>query len=117
MINGVIIILMRILIIEDDKDAAAFMVKGLSETGHIVDHAADGKLGLGQALTEDYDILVVDRMLPGRDGLSIIAALRAANISTPVLILSALGQVDDRVAGLKAGGTITSLNPMHFRSC
>lgn len=114
LINGVIIILMRILIIEDDKDAAAFMVKGLSESGHIVDHAADGKSGLGQALTEDYDILVVDRMLPGRDGLSIIAALRAANISTPVLILSALGQVDDRVAGLKAGGDDYLTKPYAF---
>jgi len=105
---------MRILIIEDDKDAAAFMMKGLSESGHTVDHAADGKFGLGQALTEDYDLLVVDRMLPGRDGLSIITALRAADITTPVLILSALGQVDDRVAGLKAGGDDYLTKPYAF---
>jgi len=113
-INDAIITYMRILIIEDDKDAAAFMAKGLGESGHIVDHAADGKSGLGLALTEDYDILIIDRMLPGRDGLSITTALRSANISTPVLILSALGQVDDRVAGLKAGGDDYLTKPYAF---
>jgi len=105
---------MHILIIEDDKDAASYMVKGLTESGHLVEHAADGKSGLGQALTGDYDIMVIDRMLPERDGLSIIAALRAADITTPVLILSALGEVDDRVEGLKAGGDDYLTKPYAF---
>ena len=105
---------MHILIIEDDKDAAAYMVKGLTESGHLVEHAADGKTGLGQALTGDFDIMVIDRMLPERDGLSIVAALRAADITTPVLILSALGEVDDRVKGLNAGGDDYLTKPYAF---
>jgi len=105
---------MHILIIEDDKDAASYMVKGLTESGHLVEHAADGKSGLGQALTGDFDIMVIDRMLPERNGLSIISALRAADITTPVLILSALGEVDDRVEGLKAGGDDYLTKPYAF---
>ena len=105
---------MHILIIEDDKDAAAYMAKGLTESGHLVEHAADGKTGLGQALTGDFDIMVIDRMLPERDGLSIVAALRAADITTPVLILSALGEVDDRVKGLNAGGDDYLTKPYAF---
>lgn len=105
---------MHILVIEDDKDAAAYMIKGLSESGHVVMHAADGKEGLGQALTGEFDMMIVDRMLPGRDGLSIIAAMRAAKISTPVLILSALGEVDDRVEGLRAGGDDYLTKPYAF---
>ena len=105
---------MHILIIEDDKDAASYMAKGLTESGHLVEHAADGKSGLGQALTGEFDIMVIDRMLPERDGLSIIAALRAADIATPVLILSALGEVDDRVEGLKAGGDDYLTKPYAF---
>ncbi len=95
---------MRILIIEDDKEAAAYLVKALKESGHVADHAADGDDGRTMALQGGYDVLVVDRMLPKRDGLSIIEDLRATGDETPVLILSALGQVDDRVTGLRSGG-------------
>lgn len=105
---------MHILLIEDDKDAAAYLAKGLSESGHVVVHAADGNEGLGQALTGEFDILVVDRMLPGLDGLSIIAAIRAAKKTTPTLILSALGEVDDRVEGLRAGGDDYLTKPYAF---
>ncbi|MDH3714298.1 MAG: response regulator transcription factor [Gammaproteobacteria bacterium] len=95
---------MRILVIEDDLDAAAFLVKGLNESGHIVDHAADGHDGLHLAENNRYDVMVVDRMLPGIDGLSIVRKLRDSEVDTPALILSALGEVDDRVEGLAAGG-------------
>ena len=105
---------MHILVIEDDLDAAAYMVKGLTESGHNVVHAANGKDGLGQALTGEFDIMVVDRMLPERDGLSIVAAVRAAKIPTPILILSALGQVDDRVEGLRSGGDDYLTKPYAF---
>ena len=105
---------MHILIIEDDKEAAAYLTKGLSESGHIVVHADDGKEGLGQALTGEFDVMIVDRMLPGLDGLSIIASVRAAKIKTPVLILSALGEVDDRVEGLRAGGDDYLTKPYAF---
>jgi two-component system OmpR family response regulator len=105
---------MRILLIEDDSEAAAYMAKGLREAGHTVDTAGDGGDGLHLALTERYDVMVVDRMLPGLDGLSIIQAIRAAGNSTPVLILSALGKVDDRVRGLKAGGDDYLVKPYAF---
>jgi len=95
---------MRVLIIEDDREAAAYLVKALREAGHVADHAADGEQGQHMAESAPYDVLVVDRMLPRRDGLAVIEALRSAGDTTPVLILSALGQVDDRVKGLRAGG-------------
>ena len=95
---------MRILIIEDDDETAAYLAKGLKETGYTVDRAADGREGLFLATSETYDAMVVDRMLPGMDGLTIVQSLRAQGNATPVLILSALGQVDDRVTGLRAGG-------------
>jgi two-component system OmpR family response regulator len=95
---------MRILVIEDDTEAASYLIKALGEAGHVADHAADGEAGYGMAAEGGYDVLVVDRMLPKRDGLSVIASLRAEGSATPVLILSALGQVDDRVTGLRAGG-------------
>jgi len=95
---------MRILVIEDDREAANYLVKALREAGHVADQAHDGDTGLAKAGEETYDALIVDRMLPKRDGLSLIAELRAAGNRTPVLILSALGQVDDRVTGLRAGG-------------
>ena len=95
---------MRILLIEDDPQTSRFVRKGLEEAGHVVDHAGDGKQGLLLALDAEHDVVVVDRMLPGLDGLSIVRSLRAANRSTPVLVLSALGEVDDRVEGLRAGG-------------
>jgi two-component system OmpR family response regulator len=95
---------MRILVIEDDPDVLAFIVKGLTELGHAVDQAADGKAGLLLATTEDYDVMIVDRMLPEIDGLTIVKSVRGAGKQTPMLILSALGEVDSRVEGLKAGG-------------
>jgi two-component system OmpR family response regulator len=95
---------MRVLIIEDDRDAADYLAKAFREVGHVADLAGDGEDGLAMAQAGQYDVLIVDRMLPKRDGLSVIAALRAEGRDTPVLILSALGQVDDRVKGLRAGG-------------
>jgi two-component system, OmpR family, response regulator len=95
---------MRLLIVEDDRDAAEYLVKAFREVGHVADHAADGEDGLAMALDGQYDVLIVDRMLPRRDGLSVVQALRAEGARTPVLILSALGEVDDRVKGLRAGG-------------
>ena len=106
--------LMRLLVIEDDREAAAYLVKGLSESGHVVDHAADGDEGLEMALTGSYDALIVDRMLPRRDGLAVIGALRKAGLRTPVLILSALGEVDDRVEGLRRGGDDYLVKPYAF---
>jgi len=94
---------MRILVIEDDSEAAAYLLKGLTESGHRVDLAAEGRQGLERARRENFDAMIIDRMLPGLDGLSIVAALRAAKDPTPVLILSALGDVDERVRGLRAG--------------
>jgi len=95
---------MRILIIEDDREAAAYLAKAFREAGHVADHAADGLDGYAMAREASYDVLVVDRMLPKLDGLSLIRSLREQGVDTPVLILSALGQVDDRVKGLRAGG-------------
>ena len=105
---------MKILIIEDDLSAAEFMRKGLSEAGHSVDVAHDGKNGLAMAAGDDHDAIVADRMLPGLDGLSVIRALRATGSTTPVLVLSALGEVDHRVEGLKAGGDDYLVKPYAF---
>lgn len=105
---------MRILVVEDDLEAAAYVVKGLKEYGHLVDHAPDGEQGLVQGLGGGYDVLVVDRMLPERDGLSLIETLREEGDATPILILSALGEVDDRVKGLKAGGDDYLTKPFAF---
>ena len=95
---------MRLLIVEDDAEAAAYLVKAFREAGHVADHAADGLEGYGMAEGGNYDVLVIDRMLPRLDGLSLIRSLREQNDTTPALILSALAQVDDRVKGLRAGG-------------
>jgi two-component system OmpR family response regulator len=105
---------MKLLVIEDDREAAAYIVKGLGESGYVVDHAAEGRDGLFMATSGVYDGLIVDRMLPGMDGLSLVAALRAAENQTPVLILSALGAVDDRVKGLRAGGDDYLVKPFAF---
>jgi two-component system, OmpR family, response regulator len=105
---------MRLLIIEDDRDAADYLVKAFREVGHVADRAGDGEDGLGLALDGLYDVLIIDRMLPKRDGLSVIGTLRAQGIETPVLILSALGQVDDRVKGLRAGGDDYLPKPYSF---
>ncbi|HZT52450.1 MAG TPA: response regulator transcription factor [Stellaceae bacterium] len=105
---------MKVLVIEDDREAAAYIVKGLNESGYVVDHAAEGRDGLFMATGGGYDALIVDRMLPGMDGLALISALRAAEVRTPVLILSALGAVDDRVKGLRAGGDDYLVKPFAF---
>lgn len=105
---------MRVLVIEDDRETAQFLLKALKESGHTPDTASDGETGLGMARDGNYDVLVVDRMLPKRDGLSIIEELRREGVSTPVLILSALGSVDDRVKGLRAGGDDYLTKPYAF---
>jgi two-component system OmpR family response regulator len=105
---------MRILLIEDDKEAAAYLAKALREAGHLPDLAADGDVGAVKAADGGYDVLVVDRMLPKRDGLAVIEELRARGDHTPALILSALGQVDDRVVGLRAGGDDYLAKPYAF---
>lgn len=105
---------MRILLVEDDIRAAQFLERGLRESGHVIDHALDGEDGLHLALTGTYDVIVMDRMLPKRDGLSIIRMLRADKNQTPVLVLSALAEVDDRVEGLRAGGDDYLVKPFAF---
>jgi len=95
---------MRVLVVEDDTEAGSYLIKGLEESGHVAEIATDGEQGLNMALSNAYDVLIVDRMLPKRDGLSLIGELRARGANTPVLILSALDAVDDRVAGLRIGG-------------
>jgi two-component system OmpR family response regulator len=105
---------MRLLIIEDDRESADYLVKAFREVGHIAELASDGEEGLSMAESGDYDVLVVDRMLPKRDGLSLIDALRKRGIATPVLILSARRSVDDRVRGLQAGGDDYLTKPFAF---
>src|SRR2546423_11296879 len=107
-------IAMRLLIIEDDRDAADYLAKAFREVGHVADLAGDGEEGLALALDGQYDVLIVDRMLPKLDGLTLIGTLRKKNIETPALILSALGQVDDRVKGLRAGGDDYLPKPYSF---
>ena len=102
------------LIIEDDQDVSSYVKRGLTQAGWNVDVADDGKDGLLLATTEDYDALIVDRMLPGVEGLALIRTLRASNNETPALILSALGEVDDRVKGLQAGGDDYLVKPFAF---
>jgi two-component system OmpR family response regulator len=105
---------MRLLIIEDDRDAAEYLVKAFREVGHVADHAADGEEGLSLALDGGYDVLIIDRMLPKLDGLAVIGQLRAKGNAAPALILSALGAVDDRVRGLRAGGDDYLPKPYSF---
>jgi two-component system OmpR family response regulator len=105
---------MRILIIEDDADAAQYLAKGLRESGHGAEVAADGREGLLLAAVEPFDVLIVDRMLPNLDGLSLVQHLRKTGHTTPVLFLSALGEVDDRVKGLRAGGDDYLAKPYAF---
>ncbi len=105
---------MRILVIEDDGEAAAYVSKGLREAGHVVDHALDGEAGLNMAGAGDYDAYVIDRMLPKMDGLSLLTRRRDAGDETPALFLSALGEVDDRVKGLQAGGDDYLVKPYAF---
>ena len=106
---------MRILVVEDDAEAAAFLARGLRGAGHTVDHALDGSQGLNMADVGDYDAYVIDRMLPKVDGLSLLSTRREEGDETPALFLSALGEVDDRVAGLKAGGDDYLIKPYAFQ--
>ena len=105
---------MRILVVEDDKKIASFIVNGLKQSGYAVDHAPDGEAGLFQAQTITYDAAVVDLMLPKMDGLKMIQELRAHGVRTPVLILSAKASVDDRVRGLQSGGDAYLTKPFAF---
>src|ERR1700704_2620852 len=105
---------MKLLVIEDDRETAVYLVKGLSESGYTVDHSADGRDGLFLATSGSHDAIILDRMLPGMDGLALLGALRAAQIRTPALILSALGSVDDKVKGLRAGGDDYLVKPFAF---
>ena len=105
---------MRILLIEDDQKIASFVVKGLKAAGYAVDRASDGEEGLHLALTEPYDAAIVDIMLPGLDGLTVIERMRKERVNTPVIILSAKGSVDDRVKGLQRGGDDYLTKPFAF---
>lgn len=105
---------MRILVIEDDREAASWLVKGLREAGHVVDLASEGLQGLNLALEGVHDVCIIDRMLPLMDGLTVIQRMRAADLKTPVLILSALSDVDERVKGLRAGGDDYLAKPYAF---
>lgn len=105
---------MRILVVEDDEVAAEYVKKGLTEAGHVVDLAADGDLALEMARAADYDALILDRMLPKRDGLQVLTDLRQDGDATPVLILSALGETDHKVEGLRAGGDDYLAKPYSF---
>jgi two-component system OmpR family response regulator len=105
---------MNLLLIEDDTEAAEYLTKGLRESGYVVTHSADGRDGLFQATEGKFDLLIIDRQLPQLDGLSIISVLRQKGDHTPVLVLSALGTVDDRVRGLKAGGDDYLTKPFAF---
>jgi two-component system OmpR family response regulator len=104
----------HVLLIEDDSEAARLLVRGLRESGYTLEHAADGRAGLAQALAGQFDVVITDRMLPHLDGLGVIEAMRARGIATPVLVLSALGAVDDRIKGLKAGGDDYLTKPFAF---
>ena len=105
---------MRILVVEDDAETAAYVSNGFAEEGHSAETVADGRDGLTQAMDEVYDILVIDRMLPGLDGLSLVRALRAVGHKVPVIFLTSLGGVDDRVDGLNVGGDDYLVKPFAF---
>ena len=105
---------MKVLLVEDDAEAATYLIKGLKESGYTVDHAKDGEEGLHIGSTGIYDIMIFDRMLPKMDGLTVLSTLRKKSINTPALILSALGNVDDKVKGLRAGGDDYITKPYSF---
>ncbi|NNJ74110.1 MAG: response regulator transcription factor [Anderseniella sp.] len=105
---------MKILVVEDDREAASWLEKGLVEEGHVVDLAANGTDGLELAREQTHDVIIMDRMMPGMDGLEVVKTLRGEDITTPVLILSALGEVDDKVLGLRAGGDDYLAKPYAF---
>ncbi len=105
---------MKILLVEDEPETARYVARGLTELGHVVDVAGDGRDGFMLAIGEDYDVLVIDRMLPGMDGLSMLRAIRASGKMTPALFLTALDGVTDRVGGLEAGGDDYLVKPFEF---
>src|SRR5690349_22583734 len=106
---------MKLLLVEDNERVTNFVTKGLQEAGHTVDHADNGREGMFLAASEPYDVIVMDRMLPGNiDGLAIIEALRKSGNRTPILILSALSDVDERIRGLRAGGDDYLTKPFAF---
>lgn len=104
----------RVLVIEDDKTTSDYIARGLTEEGHVVDLLGDGRDALSQAMAADYDVIVVDRMLPGLDGLSLVRALRAAHVATPAIFLTSMGGIDDRIEGLRAGGDDYLVKPFAF---
>ncbi|OOY08533.1 response regulator transcription factor [Thioclava sp. F36-7] len=105
---------MKLLLIEDDATTADYVLRGLREEGHTVDHLANGRDGLSQALGGTYDVMIIDRMLPELDGLSITRAIRAAKVTTPIIFLTAIGGVDDRIEGLNAGADDYLVKPFAF---
>ncbi len=105
---------MKILVVEDDRKTADYISRGLSEAGHVSDVIRDGRDALFQATREQYDVLIVDRMIPGLDGLSLVKAARAAKVETPVIFLTSMSGVDDRVEGLEAGGDDYLTKPFAF---
>lgn len=105
---------MKILLIEDDPETANYVSNGLKENGHTVDHAANGRDGLFLSASEPYDVMIVDRMLPGLDGLAIVKTIRGAGITTPVLFLTTMSGINDRVEGLEAGGDDYLVKPFAF---
>lgn len=104
----------KVLLVEDDEATSDYITKGLDEAGYVVDRAADGRDGLFHATDSDYAVIILDRMLPGMDGLSVLKAIRAADVRTPVIILSALGSLDERVKGLKSGSDDYLIKPFGF---
>jgi two-component system OmpR family response regulator len=104
----------KILLIEDDRETASYLVRGLAEEGHSVEHVADGREGFFMATGGNFDLIVLDRMVPGLDGLALLKALRAAEVETPVLILSALASVTDRIEGLESGSDDYLVKPFSF---
>jgi two-component system OmpR family response regulator len=105
---------MRVLVIEDDEETAEYIRSGLKSAGHMVDHCANGKDGFLNALDNDYDVMVIDRMLPGLDGLTLVKSIRGAQVATPVLFLSAMDGINDRVDGLEAGADDYLVKPFSF---
>jgi two-component system OmpR family response regulator len=105
---------MKILLVEDDAATAAWVLNGLKELGHAIDHARTGREGVILAAAQTYDVLIVDRMLPGLDGLGVVGTIRSAGVKSPVLFLTALGSIEDRVAGLEAGGDDYLVKPFAF---
>ena len=105
---------MKILLAEDDKETGAYLQKGLSGEGHTVDLLSDGREALTQAMSQPYDLMILDRMMPGLDGLSLLKSIRAARIETPTILLTAMGSTDDKVEGLRAGADDYMVKPFAF---